>query len=221
MKKIFVCLDVGGTQIKAASVDAEGGIFDDGIRYFPAEAGRSAEELLGHFEAIIREVRVSETEVAGIRLAFPGPFDYENGICLLRGLDKYDRLHAANLRGELAERLFRERLTEGAAQLKELESQVQAAEKELRDIVSGAEQVGQEYAQLVNWAGLYDNCTFESRKMIVAQFVKAVHIKRGYEVDIEFNVSFEEFQALYLEPEAEESKRKRRGREILALAEYA
>ena len=112
-------------------------------------------------------------------------------------------------------------IDETAAQLKELESQVQAAEKELRDIVSGAEQVGQEYAQLVNWAGLYDNCTFESRKMIVAQFVKAVHIKRGYEVDIEFNVSFEEFQALYLEPEAEESKRKRRGREILALVENA
>lgn len=112
-------------------------------------------------------------------------------------------------------------IDETAAQLKELESQVQAVGKELRDIVSGAEQVGQEYAQLVNWAGLYDNCTCESRKMIVAQFVKAVHIKRGYEVDIEFNVSFEEFQALYLEPEAEESKRKRRAREILALAENA
>lgn len=110
-------------------------------------------------------------------------------------------------------------IDETAAQLKELESQVQAAEKELRDIVSGAEQVGQEYAQLVNWAGLYDNCTFESRKMIVAQFVKAVRVKRGYEVDIQFNVSFEEFQTLYLEPEAEGSRRKQRGGEILALAE--
>lgn len=105
MKKTFVCLDVGGTQIKAASVDAEGGIFGGGIGYFPAEAGGSAEELLGHFEAIIREVRTPETEMAGIRLAFPGPFDYENGICLLRGLDKYDRLYGVNLRRELAERM--------------------------------------------------------------------------------------------------------------------
>ena len=46
---------------------------------------------------------------------------------------------------------------------------------------------------------MYDNCTFEAKKMIVAQFVKAVHVRRDYEIDIEFNVSFEEFQALYLE----------------------
>ena len=98
---------------------------------------------------------------------------------------------------------------------------MQTAEMKLRDIVSGAEQDEQEYAQLINWAGLYDKCSFESRKMIVAQFVKAAHVKRGYEVDIEFNVSFEEFQTLYLEPEAEGDKRKRRGREILALAENA
>lgn len=56
--------------------------------------------------------------------------------------------------------------------------------------------------------------------MIVAQFVKAVRVKRGYELDIEFNVSFEEFQALYLEPEEKGRKRKRAG-EILALAECA
>ena len=112
-------------------------------------------------------------------------------------------------------------IEETAAQLKDLENQVQTAEMKLRDIVSGAEQDEQEYAQLINWAGLYDKCSFESRKMIVAQFVKAAHVKRGYEVDIEFNVSFEEFQTLYLEPEAEGDKRKRRGREILALAENA
>ena len=56
---------------------------------------------------------------------------------------------------------------------------------------------------------LYDNCSFEAKKMIAAQFVKAVRVKRGYEVDIEFNVSFEEFQTLYLEPESEEDRRSR------------
>ena len=39
--------------------------------------------------------------------------------------------------------------------------------------------------------------------------MKAVRVKRGYEVDIEFNVSFEEFQTLYLEPESEEDRRSR------------
>ncbi len=92
-------------------------------------------------------------------------------------------------------------MDETAAQLKELESQMQAAELEVRETVSSAEQVQKEYTQLMNWAELYDNCSLEAKKMIVAQFVKAVRVKRGYELDIEFNVSFEEFQALYLEPE--------------------
>ena len=53
--------------------------------------------------------------------------------------------------------------------------------------------------------------------MIVAQFIKAVHVKRGYEVNIEFNVSFDEFQTLYLEPEP--NTHKRRGtKETLVLA---
>ena len=53
----------------------------------------------------------------------------------------------------------------------------------------------------MNWATLYDNCSFEAKKMIAAQFIKAVRVKRSYELEIEFNVSFSEFQRLYLEPE--------------------
>ena len=109
-------------------------------------------------------------------------------------------------------------MDETAAQLKGLEGQMQTAELEVREAVSGVEQVKKEYTQLMNWAELYDNCTFEAKKMIVAQFVKTVHVKRRYELDIEFNVSFEEFQSLYLEPEEKGRKRKRAG-EILALAE--
>lgn len=59
----------------------------------------------------------------------------------------------------------------------------------------------------LHWAEMYDHCTFEAKKMIVAKFVKAVRVRRDYEIDIEFNVSFEEFQALYLEGEPEEAKR--------------
>jgi len=76
----------------------------------------------------------------------------------------------------------------------------------------------QEYAQLISWAGMYDNCTLEAKKMIVAQFVKAVHVKRDYEIDIEFHVSFAEFQAIYLEREDEDDK-KPGANTLLALTE--
>ena len=95
---------------------------------------------------------------------------------------------------------------ETSDQIKQLEQQIQATTTELEETLRDASQVLQEYDQLVGWAEMYDNCTFEAKKMIVAQFVKAVRVRRDYEIDIEFNVSFEEFQALYLEGEPEESR---------------
>ena len=95
---------------------------------------------------------------------------------------------------------------ETSDQIKQLEQQIQVTTTELEETLRDASQVLQEYDQLIGWAEMYDNCTFETKKMIVAQFVKAVRVRRDYEIDIEFNVSFEEFQALYLEGEPEESK---------------
>ena len=98
-------------------------------------------------------------------------------------------------------------VVEASAQIKQLSWQIQTATAELEETVQSASQVLREYDQLMGWAEMYDNCTFEAKKMIVAQFVKAVHVRRDYEIDIEFNVSFEEFQALYLEGDPEETKR--------------
>ena len=102
MKKIFLCVDVGGTELKAAPVDQSGSLLAQ-PRYFPADSRQEAAPLLDHFAAIIREACPNRPD--GIRLAFPGPFDYPNGICLLRGQDKYDTLYGMDLRRELSSRL--------------------------------------------------------------------------------------------------------------------
>lgn len=44
---------------------------------------------------------------------------------------------------------------------------------------------------------MYGHCTFEAKKMILAQFIKATYVHRNHEIEIEFNVAFEEFQDLY------------------------
>lgn len=49
---------------------------------------------------------------------------------------------------------------------------------------------------MINWAKLFDNYNFEARKMIITQFVKAVRVKRDYEIEVEFNVAFDEFQQI-------------------------
>ena len=51
-----------------------------------------------------------------------------------------------------------------------------------------------EYDQLLSWADLYDKSSFEAKKMIVSQFIKAVRVGRDYNIEVDFNVSFEELQ---------------------------
>lgn len=52
-------------------------------------------------------------------------------------------------------------MDEAFAQPKELEHQLQSAELKLWEAISGAEQVEKEYPQLMNWAELYGQYTFE------------------------------------------------------------
>lgn len=104
MEEIYLCLDVGGTEIKAAPVDSHGTLLRP-LRHFPAMAEEPADVLLENFANVIGEIDVGEEGSAGIHFAFPGPFDYSEGICLLHGLSKFDRLYGVNLRRELARRL--------------------------------------------------------------------------------------------------------------------
>ena len=60
-----------------------------------------------------------------------------------------------------------------------------------------------EYDQLLTWADGYDSSSFEAKKMIVSQLIKSVKVGRNYDVEIEFNISFEELQNVVRISEAE------------------
>ena len=74
------------------------------------------------------------------------------------------------------------------------QTRIDAAQAEYESLLASAENLRQEYDRLLTWADLFDTCSFEAKKMIVAQFVKAVRVSRDYNIEIDFNVSFEEFQ---------------------------
>lgn len=90
--------------------------------------------------------------------------------------------------------MLNELIEENSAQLKEAEENMLAAQAELEGLQDTLKRVEQEYEQLLSWADAYEQCSFDARKMIIAQFVKAVYVHKGYELEIEFNVSFEELQ---------------------------
>lgn len=101
MHEVYLCLDVGGTEIKAAPLDANEKMLSK-IQYFPAMACADKKTLLEHFAHIFTSICPADKVPIEIDLAFPGPFDYENGICLLQGLEKYDALYGCNLRHAFA-----------------------------------------------------------------------------------------------------------------------
>lgn len=106
MNKPMLCLDVGGTELKGAVV-ADGQVLTP-IRHFPSRSHEDRETLLQHFAEVFRALKNQEgvpEEIGGLRLAFPGPFDYANGICRVQGLDKFDALYGVSLRDELFARL--------------------------------------------------------------------------------------------------------------------
>jgi len=102
-RNLILALDVGGTQIKAAAV-VDGSIDEQTVSHCESRAGLGAEAIIAHFAEIAAGIaRRSGGEllpIGGIGLAFPGPFDYENGISRIQGLGKFESLYGLPV-GEL------------------------------------------------------------------------------------------------------------------------
>jgi len=50
-----------------------------------------------------------------------------------------------------------------------------------------------QYSKLISWADIFNNSSTETKKMILACLIKRVKVRRGYELDITFNVDYEQF----------------------------
>lgn len=86
-------------------------------------------------------------------------------------------------------------VAETEVQIKEAQTALGSAGTELKELLETSEGLKREYDRLLSWADLYDKSSFEAKKMIVSQFIKAVRIDRDYNIEVDFNVSFEEFQS--------------------------
>ena len=50
-------------------------------------------------------MREADGSVVGVGMAIPGPFDYENGISRMQGLNKYDAIYGIPLEREIKARV--------------------------------------------------------------------------------------------------------------------
>ena len=101
-----IALDVGGTSIKSALVAAEGVVIGQPA-ITPINSSGEAESILATFAQIITThlVQAETSNIIGVTLGFPGPFDYGAGICLIEGVEKYQSIYGINMRNALRARL--------------------------------------------------------------------------------------------------------------------
>ena len=103
--KLYALLDVGGTEIKRRTV-SEDGIPIDQITHFPSKSKADSATIINNLSEIIRNGNGMLPEC--VAMAFPGPFDYENGISYMKGIGKYDSIYGKPLRCMLYKVLGRE-----------------------------------------------------------------------------------------------------------------
>ncbi len=103
-KEFVVGVDVGGSHITAGLIDLanKSYITNTEVRK-RVNSHAPAEEIIGIWAETIAEVNPNGEYCVGI--AMPGPFDYENGISLIKGFNKYEELYQLNIRELLAEKL--------------------------------------------------------------------------------------------------------------------
>ena len=97
--------------------------------------------------------------------------------------------------------LLNELVAQAKEELQQLAATVEAAKQELDEHTASADLEQKEYDKIKSWADLYDTCSLAAKKMINSQFIKSVYVYRDYTLEIEFNVSFDEFKILAAECE--------------------
>ncbi len=103
-ERFAIALDVGGMSIKSAIVSDSGKIVDGSVQRTSVNSKGTFEQIinpfLNTFTSAFQIAEKQKVKIAGIGIGMPGPFDYENGISQIQGVDKYEAIYGVNLRDE-------------------------------------------------------------------------------------------------------------------------
>jgi hypothetical protein len=50
-----------------------------------------------------------------------------------------------------------------------------------------------QYKELISWAEMFRHSPKETKKMIMAYLIESVKVRRGYELEVKFNIDYEQF----------------------------
>lgn len=100
----FAMVDVGGTSVKSALLSSEREIVENSYSIASIDARGSSEQIIGIVISVLKK-QLSQIpgELTGIGFCFPGPFDYGQGVSLMK--HKLSSIYGTNLKDEVIERL--------------------------------------------------------------------------------------------------------------------
>jgi glucokinase len=104
---IVLGVDIGGTHMTAAAVDlATTALVPGTWTREKLDSHGSAQDIITAWAALMRATRARLPGTATrIGISIPGPFDYEQGICLIRHQNKFESLYGLNIKKLLAAEL--------------------------------------------------------------------------------------------------------------------
>ena len=76
---------------------------------------------------------------------------------------------------------------------KDLEALCEAAGAELAKTEELLAELSRQYDELISYADLYQNASFEAKKMIVNQLIRRVDVYRGYQIHVAFNFNLAQY----------------------------
>ncbi len=99
-REVFLTIDAGGTFIKSAVLSTDGVVLDGSAVSSKAFSDGTKEEILKSFQkTILQSLKFSGipgVNLGGIGVAFPGPFDYQQGIPLMG--HKFSNIYGVDMR---------------------------------------------------------------------------------------------------------------------------
>ncbi len=108
LQNIAIGVDIGGSHITAIAVDMTANRIINGSRAeSPVDNKAEADVILAVWSDTLTQVMrgIQIFNLRGIGFAMPGPFDYVSGICLIRGVPKYEKLYGVNVGKAIGSRL--------------------------------------------------------------------------------------------------------------------
>ena len=99
MERYAVGADIGGSHICSAVVDLTTGEICGEPLSGKVDCDAGAGEILGAWADNIRQ-SIAASGLKAVRrvgFAFPGPFDYEHGVSLIRGVNKFERIYGLDI----------------------------------------------------------------------------------------------------------------------------